>query len=303
MLLTTEIVIPVHNTLNLTKKCLPALKTAIGEVNAKHLVEYSITVIDDGSTDETTKWIKENHPSITLIKGDGSLWWSGAITKAAYKAFKINQKDYILLWNNDIVPDKEYFYRLNNIINTIDAETIVGSKICNLNNPEQIWSLGGVFNPRNGNKYMLGHDKNVTVNGNQPIEADWLTGMGTLIPKKATEKIGYWNSKDFPLYHGDSDFTYRAKKAGFKLLVYPELILYNDTSNTGFMHEGSLSKLINSFTAIRSKYNIKKEWRFYRLHALSWWAYSRILYKYFKYTAGFFKWKILNFFRIKKVSI
>ncbi|MFO8234702.1 MAG: glycosyltransferase family 2 protein [Bacteroidales bacterium] len=297
-----DIIIPVHNTLHLTMKCIPALSIMIEEANKKHNTEYSITVIDDGSDDGTEQWLSHNYPEVNILKGDGNLWWSGAVTMAAKNAFEDNNKDYVLLWNNDIIPEKNYFSILSDILQKTNKIVIIGSKICELDNPNKIWSVGGIFNPKTGAKYMLGHDKQINTNNKALIKPDWLTGMGTVVPKETTEKIGYWNYKDFPLYHGDADFTYRAKKAGVTLIVYPELVLYNDTSNTGFMHDGKLSTLLTSLTATRSKYNLKKEWKFYRIHAASPIANLQLLNKYFRYTGGFIKWKILKLFGRKKTN-
>jgi GT2 family glycosyltransferase len=129
---------------------------------------------------------------------------------------------------------------------------------------------------------------------------DWLTGMGTIIPKKVIETIGYWDRTNFPQYHGDSDFTYRAKKNGFKVIVHPELILINDVKNSGIEHKGSFKRLLQLMTDLRSKSNFNKNWKFYSIHATSPLAYSPLLLSYFKILGGFFKWKILQFFGINK---
>ena len=68
---------------------------------------------------------------------------------------------------------------------------------------------------------------------NEKIECDWLPGMGTVTHKSVYEKIGMLDEIRFPQYHGDSDFTLRAKKRGYKIIVYPDLKIYNDNRNTG----------------------------------------------------------------------
>jgi GT2 family glycosyltransferase len=296
------IVIPVHNGLEYTRHCVATLKERIAPLNKQKNIQYSLIVIDDGSSDGTADWIVTNHPDIILLKGDGSLWWSGGVTKGARHALEALHYNWILLWNNDVVPDDNYFLKLSKLIQTSEGDEIIGSKVCDLSDPNKIWSMGGFYNPKTGRKYMLGLDKSVGNNSNDPIECDWLTGMGTLIPQKVFHRIGYWNSKDFPQYFGDTDFTYRAKKHGFRLIVDPRLVLYNDTENTGFIHQGSLKKLIQSLVSIRSKYNLQKELKFYQLHAKSPLAYIHILSKYTRYIGGFFKWKILGLLGIQKMQ-
>ena len=113
-------------------------------------------------------------------------------------------------------------------------------------------------------------------------------------------KIGYWNDKDFPQYHGDSDFTYRAKLAGFDIVVFPQLRLWNDTSNTGLSHQGSLKVLIRLLSDIKSNYNLKKNLRFYRKYATSMMAYSSLIRSYYMLFGGFFKWKFLSLIGVRK---
>ncbi|SRR6056297_457689 len=294
------ILIPVHNKLHLTKECLQGLQNLINEVNFKDSVNYSIVLIDDGSEDGTEQWVKKKFHDIHLLKGDGNLWWSGGVNAGAKYAFEEKNFNYVLLWNNDITPDKGYFSNLSRIILEGDEETIAGSKICDLEDHNKIWSMGGVFNPVNGENYMIGIDKEVDNHNFQYFEPDWLTGMGTLIPRNVPEKIGYLNENDFPQYFGDTDYTYRAKLAGFKLKVFPQLVIFNNTANTGIVHGGNFFQLIRTLYSTRSKYNFKKEWKFYRMYAESRKAYKQLFIKYFRYIGGYFKWSFLNLFGLKK---
>ena len=132
------------------------------------------------------------------------------------------------------------------------------------------------------------------------INVDWFAGMGTTIHKSVFEKVGYLDYERFPQYHGDSDFTYMAKKSGFNLVAYPNLIIYNDVFNTGSTHDLTFKSLFYSFFDLKSKYNIKKELQFFKKHGKSIIAYNFILRKYFFYVGGFIKWKFLSIFGIQK---
>jgi GT2 family glycosyltransferase len=288
------VLIPVHNGLEYTRQCIEALNLAIGSLQDL-LCQYTIFIIDDGSTDGTSRWVRRHHPGIILLEGDGFLWWSGSVKKGARDAIEKRNFDWVLLWNNDIVPDKSYFAYLSKRIVELKKDTIVGSKVCDINRKNETWSMGGFYNPITGKKYMLGLDKDVSHQEDAIIEPDWLTGMGTLIHRKVFQKIGYWNEIDFPQYFGDMDFTYRARKNGIRLIVDPRLVIYNDTRNTGSLHEGSFRKLIRSLFSIRSKYNLGIEVKFHHRHAISPLIYFYLFYKYFRYLGGFFKWKVIAF--------
>ena len=108
------------------------------------------------------------------------------------------------------------------------------------------------------------------------------------------EKIGLMDNLLFPQYFGDTDYSYRAKIAGFPVLINPDLILYNDTSNTGLRSQNSsLRVLIKSLTDIRSMINLKSYYYFIKKHATSDLAYFELFRFYFKVLGGFVKWKLL----------
>lgn len=260
----------------------------------------SVIVIDDGSSDGTSDWIKRNYPTVIVLNGTGELWWSGATNLGAKYALEVLKCQYILLWNNDISFRTDYFHNLLKLLNNDDKSTIIGSKIMVKEEPSLVWSMGGRFNPVNGKYFMYGYFKPDGPDYSKVWEADWLTGMGTVVPSNVIDKSGYWNSRDFPQYHGDSDFTYRAKLKGFKIKVFPDLVLYNNTKSSGIEHDGNLKKLILLLTSTRSKSNFRYIYKFYRLHSVSLLAYYTLFMHYFRIFGGFFKWKILGLFRISK---
>ncbi|MFC2116994.1 glycosyltransferase family 2 protein, partial [Bacteroidota bacterium] len=258
-----------------------------------------IIIIDDGSVDGTSDWIRINYPSVDLLSGDGSLWWSGGINLGTKYAIDQLGIEYILWWNNDIKPEEDYLSELFRIIENNDESVIIGSKIY-VQKKNTIWGMGGKFNPVSGKFGMYGEGEMDNNALKKQIIVDWLPGMGTIIHRSVFENIGYTDNKTFPQYYGDSDFTYRAKMAGFILIVFPELIIYNDISNTGMLHHNSLNSLIESFIGIKSKYNIRINFMYYRRHSKSILAYFYLIGKYYRYIGGFFKWNILGFFGINK---
>jgi hypothetical protein len=293
------ILIPVHNGLNFTSKCLQNLNDIFNSMSADSCV-FSVVIIDDGSTDGTKEWILKNYPSTSIVEGSGNLWWSGGINKGIDYATNSLECDYTLWWNNDIHCSPDYFTNLLGIIKEISPEVIVGSKIYFADEQQIIWSMGGLFNPNTGEKYTIGMNETDSDDFEQVKEADWLPGMGTLIHKSVFEKIGQVNDKDFPQYHGDSDFTYRAKLAGYHISVFPQLKIWNDKSNSGIQHYNSFRMLIRSLFDIRSNYHLGKDFLFYRSYAESLVAYKTLFLKYSFYIGGFIKWRLLGFLGIQK---
>jgi GT2 family glycosyltransferase len=294
-----SIIIPVFNGLDYTRKCLETLCHRIAMVEDP-FSGFEIVVVDDGN-DGTSEWIGEKYPHVHVIKGDGNLWWSGGINRGVEYAIETLDTDYLLWWNNDIEPAEDYLVRLAELVRENGDGVLIGSKIF-IKNSESLWGMGGKFDPVNGVRHMYGEGQKDCDDFRKPFAVDWFPGMGTIIHRRVFGKIGMLDEKNFPQYHGDSDFTYRAKKAGFRLVAFPQLVIYNDITNTGLKHQGNFTVLYRSLFSIKSNSNIKKDIAFYRKHSTSSRAYLNLVNKYYRYIGGFFKWKTLNFFGVQKKS-
>jgi GT2 family glycosyltransferase len=298
----TAILIPVHNRLSFTSKCLSNLNDIFKDMG-EPASKFIVVVIDDGSVDGTKEWIINNYPETVILEGNGKLWWSGGINKGIKYAIDELGCNYVLWWNNDILCAADYFSSLLTIIDSNDSNIIIGSKVYYADVPEKIWAMGGFFDTRSGLKYPIGTDETDSEKFNQVIEVDWLPGMGTVIEKSVFEKIGYVNETDFPQYHGDSDFTFRAKLAGYPVKVFPQLKIWNDKSSSGLQHYNSFRMLIKSLYDFRSHYHLGKDIRFYRKYAKSPLAYKTLFSKYSYYIGGFLKWRILSWIGIEKENM
>ncbi|NOX47896.1 MAG: glycosyltransferase family 2 protein [Chlorobi bacterium] len=293
------LVFPIFNGLDFTKTCLSHLSSSFDKIDQGRAM-FEIVITDDGSVDNSREWIKKHYPNVHVLQGDGSLWWSGGINLAMDFAIDELGADYILWWNNDILPSGDYFKNLIGILETVDEKTIIGSKIYYADKKEIIWSMGGLFDQHTGAKSMMGNGAHDSEEFNEPRKADWLAGMGTVFHVSVCGDIGMLDNKNFPQYHGDADFTLRAKNQGYDIIVYPGLRIYNDKRQSGLQHGESLKRLLESLVSVRSNYNIKKDFKFYKVHTNNLRAYIPVTMKYLNYIGGFFKWKALGLLGTKR---
>ncbi|MBN1950893.1 MAG: glycosyltransferase family 2 protein [Bacteroidales bacterium] len=284
------ILIPVFNHLDYTKACLNNLDNML--VKAGISENFPVIVIDDGSTDGTSDWIKAHYPQVNLLHGNGNLWWSGGINVGARHAVESMNCDYVLLWNNDIQIDAAYFSNCLKLVGEYDDTVILGSKIYADPKKKTIWSMGGYFYPKSGKTGMHAFMVPESEQYQQAVEVDWITGMGTLVPARVMREIGYWDEKDFPQYHGDTEFTYRAKLKGFRNVIHPDLVIWNDITNTGLSHKDNFRTLLRLLSDKRSLYYLKVNLKFHKKYARSIFAYWFLVDRYFRLFGGFFKWKI-----------
>ncbi|MCJ7805520.1 glycosyltransferase family 2 protein [Patescibacteria group bacterium] len=251
------VVIPVHNRLEYSKKCLTSFKNQTYK-------NFEVIVVDDGSGDGTSNYIKKRYPQYTVIKGPGDWWWAKSMATGIEYALKnADKNDFILSMNNDCYFNKEYLREIlkKSISNNY---AIVGSIILDSQNPTRVIEAGIKINWRHALIYgiadNISNDIRFYTDRVDLKEIDTLPGKGTLFPVRVVKKVGNFNYKRLPHYIADYEFFCRAKKHGFKLVVSSRARLYNFAKKTGTSHvkkhTGSYKEVLNVLFGRKSKLNI-----------------------------------------------
>lgn len=279
------IVIPIYNRLEITKSGLLNIHLALLNVKENSYFNFDIIIVDDGSDDGSSEWIKENYPAIKILRGDGNLWWTGSVDLGSRVVVNELGYDYVLLWNDDTICNQDYFEELINILNqSFYNNKILVSKVLWQDEREVIFNFGCYFDSRNGKKILNGSNEVDSDKYNNIIKVDWSGGMGTLIPKDVLKSIDFFDPKNFPQYHGDSDMFLRAKKNGFETFAIPTLKIYNNKDTSGIKKIKNFKDLKNYFTSNRSNYNFNQNVFFCKRHtigAMAWINFSKYYLKAF----------------------
>ena len=273
------LVIPIYNRLDITKEGLTSIDNAIKyyQSNGQGRFVLRMVIVDDGSTDGSSKWIKENFQSVIILQGSGNLWWSGSVNVGARYAIETLGTDYVVLWNDDTKCAEDFFLVLENLLLSDKQyqDAILVSKVYWQHKPNFLFNFGCYFNHSTGKKTLIGLNKED--NYNEIIPVDWSGGMGTIIPAHILLTVNYFDNEKFPQYHGDSDFFLRAKESGFKAYAIPDLKIYNNIDSTGINSVKNLRELKALLTSIKSFENIKQNFYFNLRHAnsvISWFNFS-----------------------------
>ena len=236
---TAYIIIPVFNRLNFTKKCLSSIKAQ----TYKNIVTI---VVDSDSTDGTYKYIKENYPEVKIIKGKSNWWWTKSMYEGVKKTLKsATANDYILEMNNDCFFGKKY---VSQLMKTSDKHPnkIIGSLCVKADNPDMVveagvkieWSKGVIYGLSKSLSNEIDYYKSINIIEN----LDALPGKGTLLPVKVFREIGNFNYKRLPHYIADYEFTNRAKRAGYDLILDTKAKIYHHWKETGISFRSSGNK-------------------------------------------------------------
>jgi GT2 family glycosyltransferase len=248
------IVIPVHNRIDFTVGCIRALRKQT--VNG-----FEIIVVDDGSTDGTSNVISKTCPEVTLLKGDGNLWWSGATNLGIKYALK-NDFKYVICLNNDTEVMPDYIEKM--IYWAEQKPTaLFGSMVYDITAGEPFY-VGSRMDWRHGKEEAL-IDKIPKEGFHGLIEVTHLPGRGLGIPAIVFDKIGLFDAKNFPQRAADYDFTIHANKMGFPLFCNCDAKLYSYTKEvTGseYTKKFSLKNYYKHLTDTKGGANIIVLWRY-----------------------------------------
>lgn len=229
-------IVPTHNRL-----C--ALKQTLNYLYQQTYPNLSIIVIDDASSDGTREFLEKSpFPGLIQYRGDGELWWGGAIELGMKAALKRSfDDDYLLLLNDDINIDDSYVEKMVDQCGNNKAVAIVSPQYDISTN--KLSSIG----------YRLNYCKQeIEQVKDEPIDAS--IGRGLLIPVEIIRVIGLVNAKIFPHYMGDVEFTARIKDYNYDLLVAWSAPVYSDQSPSD-SHVQELGEFVTRFHP-RSKSNI-----------------------------------------------
>lgn len=248
------LIIPVFKRLEHTKRFLAGCQAHIGDFEA--------IIVDDSPGKEHAELAHAEH--ITVLQGDGSLWWGGSVNKGLRYLFDekgVDSGRVIALANND---------------SEIDAKTYSSM----LEGLERI--PNGFFHPR---VFSLGSKKELEDCGNLisfgPVRCryiihqeldlapcDLVSGRFLMSYARNFQKVGFMAS-NLPHYGGDWDFSLRAKRMGYPTFIVKQSICYVDeeTSGNKELPKKSLKAMFRlALTDIKSPRNLRYKYQFIRNH-------------------------------------
>ena len=178
-----------------------------------------VYLTDDGCTDGTAEAIENEFAdkNISILKGDGNLFWAGGMRFAWNEALKRRDEwDYFLLLNDDTILFNTAFVELMvtnaYCLKRYHKSGIYSGITCSPSDYGKITYGGDVFlNKFTGKRKRLGAS-------NQPQMCDLTNANILMVSKNVVNEVGI-------LYDGyihgaaDYDYTYMARKRGFPVLI------------------------------------------------------------------------------------
>jgi GT2 family glycosyltransferase len=250
------IVIPSFNRKTLLLRCLDSL-------SKQTYKDFGVILTDDGSTDGTEDAVRTDYPEVIIVKGNGNWWWTRSINEACKRAMA-EGCDYLMTLNDDLLVKADYLEIMVKAA-TKHPRSMIGSLVVSDESKPRLIYAG----VEKENHWIAKTWKR----GNRYREYDWslhgivednaLPGRGVIYPAGLIDEIGFYDEKSFPQYAADKDFSLRAKKAGYKILINLDGIIYSNIDATGDVKVGrkmDLRQIVKSFFSFKSSNNIQNLW-------------------------------------------
>lgn len=223
-----SIVIPNWNGVYLMKKHLS--KVVAASPGAQ------IIVADDLSSDGSVEFLKKNFPKVKVVPRYKREGFAANVNSGVKNA----TGDIIVLLNTDVEPQKDFLEPL--------VSHFSDSQIFAVGCMEKSSEKDGLILRGRG----LAHwEKGFYIHRRGEVDKSdtaWVSGGSGAFRKSMWEVLGGMDTIYNPFYWEDIDLSYRARKAGWKLLFEPKSIVYH------YHEEGKIKREFNSFDVKRIAY-------------------------------------------------
>jgi N-acetylglucosaminyl-diphospho-decaprenol L-rhamnosyltransferase len=226
-----SIVIPTHDTRELTLRCLASLADS-------SVPDVEIILVDDASRDGTAKAARAAHPETVVLRNESSLRFTGSANRGLARA----SGEILLLLNSDTEVEAGGLERL---VAAFRAEPELGVAGALLHYPDGSpqWSGGAAPTPAwffalaSGLPALLAklplYRRAKPLDPDRPLAVDWVTGAAMAFRRSVWQAAGPLD-EGFRFYAQDLDFCLRARRMGWRVEIRPELrVLHHHGATIG----------------------------------------------------------------------
>ena len=197
------------------------LLVCLEAIYAQNYKNIEIILVNNASTDSTSYIIRSKFPKITLINN------STNVGAAEGRNLGLNRSGgkYILFLDDDTKADPDMITNLKSVIESDSTIGIVQPKIYEMGKKKMLQGVGHGINLLTGRVYGIGVHIKDTGQFEQLMDIP-MAGCTWMVKRKVFNKIGKYD-KDFFIPYEDSDFSQRAREAGFRVCFVPSAVIYH----------------------------------------------------------------------------
>lgn len=266
------IIVTTFNRRDTTRRFLESLMQQL----QKFRTSATVVLVDDASSDGTPEMVFKEFPKVILLHGTGQLYWAGGVRLAVnHLSEKLNDFRGILLINDDIVLADESISSMIKIAESHDA--LIGGTVITYSGEIESSgsSLGLICKPR----------PKLRIANGKVQDCDLLPGHIMYIPMSVYRRLGGFD-ENLPYRFIDLEFSLRAKRAGIRVLLAPEILAFTDEVHDYYKEtssmRGTLASLIRK-VLLDPKGPHWRESAYYlrKVSPVLWWLWLPLFYRAF----------------------
>lgn len=192
-----------------TIECVNSLKKIVYK-------NYKIVIVDNNSTDDSEKVLKESCKECLIIQTGRNLGYAGGNNIGINYSIE-NESDYICILNNDVVVEQNFLNELVKHFENNDNTAMVGPMICEYSNKQIIQSTGARVNLYKGDVSPLNNGKTEEQIKQKIIKCDYVGGACILVRRDVLEDIGLIPENYF-LFFEETEWCFRAREKRYDVI-------------------------------------------------------------------------------------
>ena len=214
----TVAIIPNFNGKHFLRPCIDALLSQAPS-------PPDIIVVDNGSSDGSSDFIKVNYPGVRLISMDRNAGFGAAVNRG----IRDSAHEFIALVNNDATVRPGWLAALEKSLDGNPAAAAAPKVI--FDDGRNIFDSAGDCVTPYGFVYKRGHFQPDTGQYDRPEEVFSVSAVATLFRRSLFNTIGLFD-ENFFAYYEDIDLCLRGRLAGFRFLYEPAAVTLHHYSAT-----------------------------------------------------------------------
>ena len=247
-----HIVVLTWNNKTILKRCLESLENINHKNNMYDYTNFTVNVIDNNSSDNSTEMIAKKFPKVNVIKNRKNLKF-GAGYNSGLKKMNFHDDDFIILLNDDTIVSRDFIDELINPLLNDHRAIISVPKILFSSNINKIWFAGGVVDLWRGLIYHIGIRDFDGPKYSFISETQYATGCCLCLRYIDFEKINFFD-ETFDMYCEDVDLSLKARQLNRKIIYAPKSVILHSVSQS--LGEHSFKKNI-----MKLKNQLKLFWK------------------------------------------
>jgi len=204
------------------RRFLPALLQSLAEQSQG---DFESIVIDDGSTDDSTDYVRAAWPGVKLHVNPRNLGFAATVNR------RIRHSDtrFVALLNNDTYVDRDWFREAMRAFDAPDIGTVASLTLL-ADPPHRIDTAGDVYSVAGGAvKRLAGCAREAAADA--PADIFSASGVAAFYRRAALNEVGLLDGR-MQSYYEDVDLGFRLQWGGWRCVLAPKSICYHHLSAT-----------------------------------------------------------------------